>query len=351
MKNKIIMLLSAALVLTSISAFAQNFQEKFSKRVDQINGFTQEQISQITDGKVLSLQQKQALEEEKQLREALTKQDALKKHIEELEAKQELYKACESDDKENTAVLKYNATIIQQAKKTYENNTKAIQAKKYYLVTNPKYLLKRTLCVLHASDIHFNINDFYIAEDKANYKKHGEMMEVNPWEKIMEDIFLLKKATTITAGKQIKLLDIFCPEDFEKIFPKSFKISLAGNVKQYALLEPGTDEISKNKNVSWLWNDFKGKYKYQFDFRIINLEDYNKFYKPATVNTKFKDEDLQNAYLLINITPIENAGTESLPDNDISLGFYEDGNIYLKLYVNAEDKKYTKTINIAKKMK
>lgn len=119
----------------------------------------------------------------------------------------------------------------------------------------------------------------------------------------------LLKAKKITAGEKINLQGmLFNEENKETAEPKYYKLKLDENAK-YVLLDPKTSKESEQNSVSWVWNDFLGKYEYEFNFKLVF---------PQT----------RNSYLLIKITPVLSKDNEpTLPIIHIAFNFTEKGDI------------------------
>ena len=82
-----------------------------------------------------------------------------------------------------------------------------------------------------------------------------------------------------------------------------------------------TKQPAKEERVSWVWNDFLGKYEYAFDFRILESQ-----------------TEKHNSYLLIAITPVLSKDKEpTLPIIHIAFNFNEKGDITYGGHVRAID--------------
>ncbi len=134
---------------------------------------------------------------------------------------------------------------------------------------------------------------------------------------VEKDLALLLNAKGIKAGEKIDLQNILFTNNEEKPETKYYKLKLDENA-QYVLLDPKTSKESKEP-VSWVWNDFLGKYEYEFNFRLIF---------PQT----------EQAHLLIKITPVLSKDKEpTLPVIHIAFNFNEKGDITYGGHVRAID--------------
>ena len=122
-----------------------------------------------------------------------------------------------------------------------------------------------------------------------------------------QDINILNKATEITPGQRIDLQDILFTGNQEKPETKYYKLKLVKGAK-YILLDQKTFAGTTENSVSWLWNDFLGKYEYAFNFQLFT--------------------ETETPYLLIVINPVLSKDNEpTLPVIYVAFNFNEHGDI------------------------
>lgn len=151
------------------------------------------------------------------------------------------------------------------------------------------------------ADIYKANKDFAQKVDtiKQEQQKHSQQ--------ILQDGNILNRATEITPGQKIDLQDILFSGNREKPETKYYKLKLVKDAK-YILLDQKTLAGTKENSVSWLWNDFLGKYEYAFDFQLFT--------------------ETETPYLLIVINPVLSKDNEpTLPVIHVAFNFNERGDI------------------------
>ena len=143
-----------------------------------------------------------------------------------------------------------------------------------------------------------------LEETKAKQEK------INGKDMLDLDLKSMVNAQEITVGEKINLQDILFKDNRETPETKYYKLKLAKGGK-YTLLDQKTKQPSEEKSVSWVWNDFLGKYEYAFDFRILESK-----------------TEQDNSYLFIAITPVLSKDNEpTLPVIHVAFNFNEKGDI------------------------
>lgn len=118
-------------------------------------------------------------------------------------------------------------------------------------------------------------------KQKANEEKvYGEYMLKNPSPLQL----LLEKATEINFKQRVSLQELVSPHQATKIGAKNFKLKL-NKEKTYTLLDQKNFNQTNKPYVQYLWNEFLGKYSYEFTFNLA-------------------DNQAGEHFLLINIKPI-----------------------------------------------
>lgn len=158
------------------------------------------------------------------------------------------------------------------------------------------------------SNLASNMEDIYKAnKDFAQKVDTIKQEQQKHTQQIMQDVNILNRATEITPGQKIDLQDILFSGNEEKPETKYYKLKLAKDAK-YVLLDQKTFAGTKENSVSWLWNDFLGKYEYAFNFQLFT--------------------ETETPYLLIVINPVLSKDNEpTLPVIHVAFNFNEKGDI------------------------
>lgn len=109
-----------------------------------------------------------------------------------------------------------------------------------------------------------------------NFKQEVSVAKEEQQKMRSQGIIVTPAGTEISFNQRIDLQAIVSPHKTDKIEAKTYKLKL-NKEKTYALLEQKNFTETKEKFVKWHWNDFLGKYSYEFTFSLASDSEGEKF--------------------------------------------------------------------------